>query len=588
LIKTYYDELINQSYTFTENETIQLDGKKLGWCKNETELKDRWRKSIKYRILAKYAELDEEQNTKKDTVKGWVVMSPTQLQDSARTVVKKSMDYFFRKAAKNGDDEYFSTYVNSICAIIDPHTDFFAPKEKQKFDEGMSGTFYGIGAALQSKDGNTVVTQIISGSPCWKQGRLKADDKIIKVAQGNGEAVDISGWDIDDVIGKIRGKKGTEVRLTVKHKDGTEEVIPIVRDEVHQEDVFAKSFILQEGKSKVGYIYLPEFYADFNKANGKRCAVDMRKEVMKLKEENVDGIIIDLRNNGGGSLSDVVDINSLFVGNGPAVQVKSKGATPEPLSNTRAGEPIYNGPLTIMVNGSSASASEILAASLQDYKRAVIVGSSSFGKGTVQRLFDLEKFYTSIPPKDPTPMSTLGQLGSVKLTVQKFYRVNGNSTQLKGVVPDVQFPDLYMYMEVGERRDKNALAYDMVDKLPYKDYGDNKFANAITKSNARIAANPYFKLVEERAKQIKQQNDDNQYSLSLEEYKKQIQLAKDFAKKVEELDKTKELLDAYNCKVDMDKVLEDEVSKKKNEDWLKILKKDAGVKEAFNVIKDLI
>lgn len=587
-IKTYYDELIAADYDFTKDETVQLDGKKLDWAKDQAELKDRWRKSIKYRILAKYVELMEEQDTKKDTVKDWVIMSDAKLRDSARVVVKKNMDYFFRKTAKSGDDEYFSSYVNSICSVIDPHTDFFAPKDKEKFDEQMSGTFFGIGAALQNKDGVCVVSQIISGSPCWKQGRLKVDDKILRVAQGSGEPVDIGGWDIDDIVSKIRGKKGTEVRLTVKHKDGTDEIIPIIRDEVHQEDVFAKSFILQEGKNKVGYIFLPEFYADFNKAGGKRCAVDMANEVQKLKDENVDGIIIDLRGNGGGSLADVVDISSLFQGEGPTVQVKSKDAASEPLANRKANGTFYDGPLTIMVNGGSASASEILAGALQDYKRAVVVGSTTFGKGTVQRVFEMDRFYGKYPLANNPSLDELGSLGAVKLTIQKFYRISGNSTQLKGVVPDVQFPDLYMYLEGGERRDKFALPFDMTDKLSYSLRNMTKYDAAIAKSKARIASNGYFKIVEERAKQIKKQQDDNQYSLNLTKYKVQVQEAKDFAKKLEELEKTKELLDAYNCRVDMDKTLEDEVSKKKNEDWLKLLKKDAGIKEAFNVIKDLI
>jgi carboxyl-terminal processing protease len=587
-IKGYYDELIKTDFDFNTDETIQLDGKKMDWAKNENELKDRWRKTIKYRILAKYVELVEEQDTKKDTVKDWVMMSDAKMKDSARVVVKKNMDYFFRKTAKNGDDEYFSIYVNSICGTIDPHTDFFAPKEKEKFDEQMSGTFYGIGAALQNKDGVCVVSQIISGSPCWKQGKLKVDDKIMRVAQGNGEPIDIGGWDIDDIVSKIRGKKGSEVRLTVKHKDGTDEIIPIVRDEVHQEDVFAKSYILQEGKNKVGYIFLPEFYADFNKAGGKRCAIDMAVEVEKLKTEGVDGIVIDLRGNGGGSLSDVVDISSFFQGDGPTVQVKSKGSKSEPLSNSKASGILYNGPMAIMVNGGSASASEILAGAMQDYKRAVIVGSPTFGKGTVQRVFEMDKFYDRYPLENNPKLNELGSLGAIKLTIQKFYRISGNSTQLKGVVPDVQFPDLYMYLDGGERRDKAALPFDMTDKLNYQLRNMTKYDAAIAKSKARILANDYYKIVDDRAKQIKQQQDDNQYSLNLIAFKKQIAASKEFAKKLEELEKTKELLDAYNCRVDVDKTLEDEISKKKNEDWLKLLKKDAGIKEAFNIIKDLI
>jgi carboxyl-terminal processing protease len=583
-VKGYYDELIKTPQTFDKDESIQLDGKKSKFVKSSTELKDKWRQSIKYRVLAKYAELREEQSYKKDTVKDWKVMSDAVLEDSARRVVKKNLDYYFRKIQKNGDDEFFSSFVNAISTNLDPHTDFFAPKEKQKFDEQMSGTFYGIGASLQSKDDACIVNQVISGSPAWKTGKLKADDKIMRVAQGEDEPVEITGWDIDDIVQIIRGKKGTTVRLFVKHKDGSEEIIPIVRDEVHQEEVFAKSAVFQDGNKKIGFIYLPEFYADFQKQDGKRCAVDMRKEVLKLKDEGVDGMIIDLRYNGGGSLSDVVDIAGLFVGNGPVVQVKSRYGNNETLK-ARDRAPIYEGPLAIMINNGSASASEILAGALQDYKRAVIVGNSSFGKGTVQRVFDMDQAYNGLKNK---PSVDVKPLGSLKMTVQKFYRVSGNSTQLQGVVPDVKLPDLFMYLEGGERRDKKALPWDMIEKSDYSALNSLELKTVTEKSAARIKSNPIFNLIEDRAKQIKKQSDDNVYSLNLTKYLAQIAEAKAFGKKLEELDKTKELFDAYNCKADMDRVIADDVSKKKNEDWLKSLKKDVNIKETVNILKDII
>jgi carboxyl-terminal processing protease len=338
--------------------------------------------------------------------------------------------------------------MNSICHVVDPHTDFFPPKDKQRFDEEMSGSFIGIGAVLQSDGSNCVIKQIVTGSPCWKEGRLKVNDIILKVAQGAEEPVDIASWDTDDIVSIIRGKAGTEVRLTVKHLDGSIEVISIIRGKVETEATFAKSSVLQVGKTKIGYILLPEFYASFNERNGRRCAVDMAKEIEKLKSEKVAGMIIDLRGNGGGSLSDVVEIGGMFIDQGPVVQVKSKGAVAQPLNDEAPGT-LYDGPLTILVNQGSASASEILAAAMQDYKRGIVIGTTSFGKGTVQRVYPLEDFYQGDQSVLP--------FGSIKLTLQKFYRINGGSTQLKGVTPDVSLPDLYELMDVGERKDENSL-----------------------------------------------------------------------------------------------------------------------------------
>jgi carboxyl-terminal processing protease len=575
----YYNAAIAKPQSFIGKEQIQLDGKKSVWCKNEKNLQDRWNETVKYRVLAKYVEIEENQNNKKDTVKDWKVMNPQVMEDSARKIVKKNMDMNFKRIKKNGSDEYFSSYMNAICAVFDPHTDYYAPAKKQDFDVQMSGTFFGIGAVLKDVDGICIIQQIVSGSPCWKQGSLKVDDKILKVGQGSDEPVEIGGWEINDVVKIIRGKKGSEVRLYVKHANGKEEIIPIVRDEVHLEDVFAKSAIMNDGGKKVGYIYLPEFYADFQNRNGKRCAVDIKKEVLKLKEENVDGIILDLRYNGGGSLTDVVDIAALFVGDGPVVQVKSKDAIGKSLPDQPTGAKIlYDGPLAIMINNYSASASEILAAAMQDYKRAIIVGTTTYGKGTVQRQIDLREIENS----------NEGEMGSIKLTLQKFYRVNGGSTQLRGVVPDVVLPEYLMYTDKGERSEASAMPYDEIPAPEYNKTNSLDVPSLAAASKKRMAGNEYFKIVEQRAQQIKIQQDENIYSLNEVEFKKQLQKMKDFNKKLEDLDKEKTLMDVYNLRSDMDRVLTDEITKKKNEDWLKALKKDANIKETVNIINDII
>jgi carboxyl-terminal processing protease len=576
--KQCYNELIAQPFSFDKKGEINIDGDKIKYCKNDKEIKERWAEFLQYRVLAKYAELNEVQNTKKDTVKDWKLISKETLIDSARKLVKKSIDIGFARLDKNSNADYFSMYMNSFTEVMDPHTTYMAPVAKADFDVQMSGTFYGIGASLKDDNGVCIIAQVISGSPCWKQGSLKVDDKILKVGQGEAEPIDIAGWEINDVVKQIRGKKGTEVRLYVKHKDGKDEVVPIIRDEVHLEDVFAKSAILKDGDKKIGYIYLPEFYADFQKANGKRCAVDMRKEILKLKEEGVDGMIVDLRFNGGGSLSDVVDIGGLFMGTGPMVQVKDPKADPKALGAKTS--IIYEGPLAVMVNSFSASASEILAAALQDYDRAIVVGSTTHGKGTVQRALDMDEALTGNNEIKP--------LGSLKITLQKFYRANGGSTQLNGVTPDISLPDLYMFLETGERKDKFALAWDEVKANTFTKSSKINREKIIKASAARIAGNEYFKIVTERAKQIKIQNDDNVYPLKEQEYMAYLAKQKEFNKKLEELDKDKVLIDAYNPRADMDRVLTDETTKKKNEDWLKALKKDENLKETVNIVKDII
>ncbi len=577
--ENYCLEALKNPFTFSNMDEIELDGKKLSWCKDEDALKARWFLSMKFRTLSRLTELKEAQASSKDSKEKLKTVDT--LEKEARTSVQKNMTSFFKRLNKISDGDYFASYINSICHVIDPHTDFFPPKDKQRFDEEISGTFYGIGAVLSIEDGNCKIQQIVTGSPCWKGGKLKNGDIILKVAQAAEDPVDIYGWDLEDIVSIIRGKEGSEVRLSVKHVDGSMEVISIKRGKVQMEDTFAKSVILKNNGISIGYILLPEFYADFNAkdGNGRRCAKDMEKEIQKLKSENVNGIIVDLRGNGGGSLNDVVEIGGMFVDKGPIVQVKSKGAAAQPLDDNASGI-LYDGPLTILVNQGSASASEILAAAMQDYKRAVILGATSFGKGTVQRVFSLEDFYQGDPNLFP--------FGSVKLTLQKFYRINGGSTQLKGVTPDVALPDLYELMDVGERKDENSMAWDQVAKADYKPFKSNVDLNTLIEaSKKRVQSDGAFKLISQNALRVKKQSDDNRYSLNEKKYLNQIKDAKDFAKQMEEADKTKKLLVVDNLANEKPKA-SDTVAVKKNDDWIKLVKKDPYINEASNVIADWV
>ncbi len=581
-------QVLRTPFTFTQDEKIVLADDNMPWPANEEALRNRWRQYLKYRTLAKYVDLKKDREAakaKKDSASGKLaVKTDMALEAEARDGVRKNQEAYFKRLRKFDENERFSLYVNSIANSEDPHTDYFTPKTKEDFDVQMSGSFFGIGASLKDEEGKTKVAAIIPGSPSWKQGELKAGDEITKVAQGTGEPLDIQGFDISDVVSKIRGKKGTEVRLTVKKVDGSVKVISIIRDEVSIEETFAKSAIFKSPGGPVGYIYLPEFYADFNHVNGRRCADDVAREVLKLKDAGVVGIILDLRNNGGGSLSDVVDMAGQFVDKGPVVQVKSTDASPMTLRDSQPGT-LYDGPLAIMVNGGSASASEIMAAAMQDYKRAIIVGSTTFGKGTVQKVIPLEEFMN---PVDKIRMINEGPIGSLKLTVQKFYRVNGGSTQLRGVTPDIVLPDPYSQLEMGERKDKAAIKWDEIPAASYKPVSSINYVPVVAASNRRVSSSGVFQLIARNGERLKAREKDNSYSLNEMAYRKEQDEASELSKKLEELEKKATPMAVANPKDDLARINADSSSIAKNANWLKNLQKDIYIGETVNIVNDMV
>lgn len=572
-----YPEILAKPFDFSVNETVTLDPDKIDFPADEAARKESWRKVLKYRTLEKLTDLQEqrEKDKGKDSLKS---KTDAELEVEARQKVKQLYDrYFERLKNRQNDNDRFNLYVNAITTTMDPHTDYFPPDEKRAFEEQMAGKFYGIGAQLKEEGDKIKVVSIVTGSPSWKQGQLKANDVIQKVGQGNSEPVDITGYPVEDAVKLIRGKKGTPVTLTVKSVDGTTKAITIVRDEIVTEETFAKSAIIN-GQHKIGYIYLPEFYADFNDRNGARSADDVAKEVAKLKAEKVDGIILDLRFNGGGSLQDVVQMAGLFIPEGPVVQVRSRGGEAVVLRD-RDKNVQYDGPLAIMVNEYSASASEIMAAAMQDYKRAVIIGSpQTFGKGTVQRLFSLDDFY---PVKDGS------SLGALKLTQQKFYRANGGSTQLKGVTSDIVLPD--PYYEVSERKDSDALVWDEIPRAAFTPWYNPVNTEVLKKnSEKRMAASPAFKLLNENLSTLKKLEKQDSYSLNIQTYKTEQKTNTAALKKYDAVnDKVKEL-SIVNIKSDIDKLGNDTTKLARNKDWLKARTKDIYLDEAVNVMNDLI
>ncbi|HVI44911.1 MAG TPA: carboxy terminal-processing peptidase [Chitinophaga sp.] len=573
-----YPEILSKPFDFTAEEKVVLDPEKVDWPADETARKEAWRKVLKYRTLEKLTDLQEIRDKDKKDSAGAKVKTDAELEVEARTKVKQLYDrYFERLKNRQNDNDRFNMYVNAITTTMDPHTDYFPPDEKRAFEEQMAGKFFGIGAQLKEEGDKIKVVSIVTGSPSWKQGLLKVNDVIQKVSQGNAEPVDITGYAVEDAVKLIRGKKGSPVKLTVKSVDGTVKDITIVRDEIVLDETFAKSAIIN-GQHKIGYIYLPEFYNDFNDRNGARSADDVAKEVAKLKAEKVEGIILDLRFNGGGSLQDVVQMAGLFIPEGPVVQVRSRGGDAVVLRD-RDRNVQYDGPLAIMVNEYSASASEIMAAAMQDYKRAVIIGSSqTFGKGTVQRLFNLDDFY---PVKDG------GSLGALKLTQQKFYRANGGSTQLKGVSSDVILPD--PYYEVAERKDSDALAWDEIPRASFTPWINPVNAESLRKnSEKRMAVSPAFKLLNENLATLKRLEKQETYSLNLQTYKAEQKSNTAALKKYDAVnDKVKEL-NIVNMKADLERLGSDSSKLARNKDWIRIRTKDIYLDEAVNVMDDLI
>lgn len=574
-----YKEILAKPFEFNINEDIQLDEDKLDFTANASELKDRWRKKLKFSVLERYADLLEQREKNKGK-EGFVVKSDEELEKEAREKVIKTYDrYFDRFRAKFNDDDKFNVFVNAITTTMDPHTEFFPPVDKRYFDEEMSGTFYGIGATLQYDEGNIKITSIVTGSPAYKSGELQPGDVIQKVGQGSAEPVDLTGYSVTDAVKVIRGKQGTEVRLTVKKADGTFKVVSLKREKIVQDEAYARSAIVNESGSKIGYIFLPEFYANFDDPNGNRSFTDVAKEVNKLKEEKVDGIVIDLRNNGGGSLYDVVQMAGLFIDEGPIVQVKDRDSKPTVLKD-KDRNVLYNGPLAVMVNEFSASASEIFAAAIQDYGRGIVIGSTStYGKGTVQRNIGLgENAYS---------MSN-SELGTIKLTLQKFYRINGGSTQMRGVASDIVIPDNLEYLKLREKDDPDALPWDEIGKASYDQWKPGYDLATIKQlSNQRVENDPAFKVIQETTEWLSKQNEKPR-SLNIEKYKEYQKTIIATSKQLESLLKLKTPLNVVSLPKEVNRWADDKAKQDRFNNWLKDRQNDIYLDQAVKVVNDII
>ncbi|RYY48408.1 MAG: PDZ domain-containing protein [Chitinophagaceae bacterium] len=582
-----YKEILSKPFNFTIDENVDMDSKKRSFPKTEKERYEILRKQMKYMVLEKFvfAQDDREKNKGK---KDFVVKADSTLEREARDQVSKQMDrYIANRKNRETNDENFSTFVNAITTTMDPHTTYFPPIDLRTFNESMRGSFFGIGAQLKDEDGKIKIASLVTGGPAWKGGDLKENDEIMKVGEGNAEPVDITGYAVTDAVKLIRGaKKGSEVKLTVKKIDGTIKVITLLRDDIKLEDVFAKSAIIN-GDKKIGYIYLPEFYADFDNKGGSSCAQDVAKELEKLKAEKVEGVVLDLRGNGGGSLWDVVQMVGLFIENGPVVQVKGRGDKARVLDDPDKGAVLYDGPLTVLVDETSASASEIFAAAIQDYKRGIVIGSTStYGKGTVQRNIPLN-------PQAENTLFNSGKeaaedLGTVKLTLQKFYRINGGATQLRGVEPDVVLPDRLEYLKFREKDNTNALIWDEIKDATYKKWTSTYSTDAVISSSIQdVNSSSTFGKIKTNVEWL-EKNFDRAYSLNITQFKKDQKELNEVVKQISDAYKLPKAMDIKNLAADAEGIAASKEKTDRNKQWIKMRSEDIYIDESVKILSKMI
>ena len=582
-------DILSKPINLDEDETLVLEPKIKNNPKNQAELAAEWKKYIKYNILQEMESLtakEEMQKEKKDSVQKFnlkdtiklEILTPEQKRIKATTEVKDLVTDTFRRFKKRNKMDWFTVYMNAYTEVFDPHTNYYSPKNKEDFDTQFKGKVIGIGAIIQEKKGNLFLGELTIGAPAWKSKQLAAGDKILKVrSKPNEDAVNVVGMLSDEAVRLIRGEKGTKVTLTVEKKDKTIKEVTMIREEVAIEDTFARSIIVNsaDGK-KYGLINLPSFNADFEDPSGRNASDDIKNELIKLKTQKVEGIILDLRNNGGGSLTEVGDIMGLFMNAGPYVQVKDQNGKIQTMKN-KTSTPLWTGPLVIMQNELSASASEILAGAIQDYGRGVVIGSpQSFGKGTVQTFVDLNRF-----------LNTSDDFGSLKLTIQKFYRVSGESTQRKGIESDLKMKDFYTYAEIGERYDDYALAWDKIPAAPYTAMNIVSI-DALQKGlETRLQSNKNYQLMQESA--LWKENLDKEESISLNQTKfnEVMKTRKSQIEKFKALDKYNNGLKFTLNTDEVEREKKDEAFQKKTQNWTKNLQRDLYLQEALSIVSEM-
>ena len=566
--KLFVDKVFETDFDFSKNEFIDLNNDSIPFSFGKNQLFERWRKQIKYSVLDIVT-----QRYSSDS------LDFNEIKINAISTVKKNTNDFFDYANELDRDDWFSVYVNSFVSQFDPHTFYFKPDDKEKFDVSISGKFDGIGARLSKADGNVKIVDVIIGGPVWRDKLLDVGDVILAVGEEDDELVSIYGMKLDDSIKLIKGPAGTVVTLRVKKIDGQIQDVKIKRDEVELEETFAKSTLISKNDNNYGYISLPKFYADFDNYKNRNSANDVKNEIIKLKNNGIQGLILDLRNNGGGSLQTVVEMTGLFIEKGPVVQVKSIGNRKKVLYD-RDPQVYWDGPLVLLINEMSASASEIISAALQDYNRAIIIGSEkSFGKGTVQNIIDLNRFISN----------TDYDMGALKVTTDIFYRINGESVQLEGVQSDIIIPDSYMYIFNGERDEKNPIKWDKIGPATYTKWNkySDKFNYVKDQINKKLDQNKLINNIYDRAQWIRNQQNLKNVPLNLVEYKKYQKNQKQKASQFDNISKYQNELSFNLLKAEKPFINANRELFEARAKWHESLSKDIFIDQAVNAL-DLI
>ena len=567
-VKNYYEEIMSNSFDFSSNEDINLDFENKSYARNSNEIKNRWRKQLKYSTL------DIISLKLGDSIK--IIDNKT--RNESMTLIKKNTDDFFDYVEEMDRDDWFANYINAFLNQLDPHTVYFNPEDKDRFDTNISGKFDGIGARLQKTEGTVKIVDIIVGGPIWKDKLLDVGDIILKVAQENQDPVNIIGMKLDDAIKLIKGPADSFVTLTVKKISGEIKDVLIKRGVVELEELYAKSTLINKGDKNYGYISLPKFYIDFSDRKSRNSANDVKNEIIKLKNNGISGLILDLRNNGGGALQTVVDMTGLFIERGPIVQVKSTGNRKQILYD-KDPQVVWDGPLVILMNKMSASASEILAGALQDYNRAVIIGNEkSFGKGTVQNVIDLNRFISN----------SSYDLGALKITTDKFYRINGESVQLEGVKSDIVIPDSYKYIFNGEKDEKNPLQWDKITPANFDKWAKRDYLNKISSENqSRIDNDDYYSLINDRAQWLKDQQSNKTISLNFNSYNSFLTKQREKNKRFESLNKYENTLNFKLLKTEKQYIMSNKELLSSRNRWHRNLTKDLYLEEGVKALEML-
>ena len=576
-----FNKILSTPFDFSKDEVCECDFEVLDYVQTNHELYDRWRKLLKIYVIENYHNEIEDDLRKFEKDSLFQIRNLDLIEKETRESLSETMIQNYRFVSEEMQrSDWLSVYINSFVSQYDPNTSYLDPESKDRFDVDMSGNYAGIGARLQKKIDKVEITEVISGGPAWRDNILEKGDAILKVRQDDEEEpVSILTMRLSEAVKLIKGKKGTKVHLTVKKVDGSISEVTVKRDIVQLEETYIKSSIVEKNNNNYGIINIPKFYIDFDNQSNRDAAKDLKTEIQRLKEQGIKGLVIDLRNNGGGALKTVVDMAGMFIKNGPVVQVKYFDKEKQVLSD-RDRSILWTGPLVILVNEGSASASEILAAAMQDYKRAIIIGGNqTWGKGTVQNVFPLNRMVRG---------NTNGDLGALRYTTQKYYRINGGSVQLEGVKSDINVPYRYKYLDFGEKDSENPLEWDEIDNVDYTTWQSNfDFDQAIQKSKDRMSNNEYLKLVDENAKWIKAVRDDKLINLNYDKFKKELEENLSETKKFDALNDFSMDFNFKSLPYEIDLIEKDSVLGIKRKRWHKSLNKDVYIEEALNVLSDL-